>query len=353
MSLLSRCQALFRKPHLRLIAIISVIVPRRLRIDWRQEWEAELRHRERVLTDWNRLDRKHRRALLRRSAGALWDALWLQRQRREDEMVQDFRFGVRLLLKTPGFAVVAILTLALGIGANTAIFTMVNALLWRPLGGVAEPGRLVQVGRQYSDKRYPSDSTYPDYLDYRADNTVMSGLAVVSPTAFHLSARHDTERVEGELVSSNYFDVLGVTAAQGRLIAPTDDRNDRADPVAVVSYRLWQRRFAGDASVIGTTIKLDGRDFVVIGVANEQFSGVRIGTPRDIWIPLLTLRDEQSEGAIRSAPRLMARDVRPARAGRDARTGAHRVRGDCGAPGAGVSRHQRPRRRPAGCRVGP
>ena len=181
----------------------------------------------------------------------------------------------------------------------------------------------------------------------------MSGLAVVSPTAFHLSARHDTERVEGELVSSNYFDVLGVTAAQGRLIAPTDDRSNGADAVAVVSYRLWQRRFAGDASVIGTTIKLDGRDFVVIGVANEQFSGVRVGTPRDIWIPLLTLRESNPRARIRSAPRLMARDVRPAQAGRHARTGAHGVRGDCGAPGAGVSRHQRPRRRPAGCRVGP
>jgi macrolide transport system ATP-binding/permease protein len=130
-----------------------------------------------------------------------------------------------MLLKTPAFAVVAVFTLALGIGANTAIFSFVNALLLRPLGGVAQPGRLVQVGRQYVDKRYPSDSTYPDYLDYRAENTVMSGLAVVSPTAFHLSAQHDTERVEGELVSSNYCDVLGVTAAQGRLIAPADDQH--------------------------------------------------------------------------------------------------------------------------------
>ena len=148
-------------------------------------------------------------------------------------MVQDFRFGVRMLLKTPAFTVVAVLTLALGIGANTAIFSLVNALLLRPLGGVAEPGRLVQVGRQYSDKSNPSDSSYPDYLDYRDGNTVMSGLAVVSPTAFHLSARHETERVEGELVSSNYFDVLGVTAAQGRLIAPADDRSNGADAVAV------------------------------------------------------------------------------------------------------------------------
>jgi predicted permease len=289
-SWLSRCKALVSKPHLGLIAIIGVIVPRRLRVDWREEWEAELRYRESLLADWSRLDWYHRQDLVRRSSSAFWDALWLQRQRWEDEMVQDLRFGVRMLLKTPGFALVAVLTLALGIGANTAIFSFVDALLLRPLGGVAQPGQLVQVGRQYIDKRYPSDSTYPDYLDYRDQNTVMSGLAAASPTAFHLSARHDTERVDGELVSSNYFDVLGVTAAQGRLIAPADDQNNGADPVAVVSFRLWQRRLAGDPRAIGTTIKLNGRDFVLIGVASEQFGGTRIGTPRDIWVPILTLR---------------------------------------------------------------
>ena len=270
MSLLSRCRNLVSKPHLGLIALLSVFVPRRLRFDWRQEWEAELRHRERLLTEWSRLDRGHRRQLLRQSTSAFWDALWLQRQRREDEMVQDLRFGVRMLMKTPAFAVVAVLTLALGIGANTAIFSVVNALLLRPPAGVADPGRLVQVSRQYAGRRYPSDSSYPDYLDYRAESTAMSGLAVVSPAAFHLSARHDTERVEGELVSSNYFEVLGVAAAQGRLLTPADDQNNGADAVAVVSFRLWQRRFGGDPRAIGTTIRLDGRDFVVVGVASER-----------------------------------------------------------------------------------
>lgn len=299
MALVSRWRTLFSKPHLALIALVGVIVPRRLRVDWREEWEAELRYRESLLADWNRLDWYHRCDLLRRSASAFWDALWLQRQRWEDEMVQDLRFGIRMLLKTPGFALVAILTLALGIGANAAIFSFVNALLLRPLGGVARPGQLVQIGRQYIDKSYPSDSTYPDYLDYRAQNTVMSDVAVVSPAAFHLSARHDTERVEGELVSSNYFDVLGVTAAQGRLIAPADEQGNDADLVAVVSFRLWQRRFGGDARAIGSTIRLDGRDFVLIGVANEQFSGVRIGTPRDVWVPILTLRQTDREIAAR------------------------------------------------------
>jgi hypothetical protein len=105
------------------IALVGVIVPRRLRAEWRQEWTAELRCREQRLAQWDRLDRRHKRDLLRRSAGAVWDALWLQRQRREDEMVQDVRFAFRMLIKQPAIALIAIATLALGIGANTAVFS--------------------------------------------------------------------------------------------------------------------------------------------------------------------------------------------------------------------------------------
>jgi predicted permease len=295
----SRWRRVLSKPHLALIAIIGVIVPRRLRVDWREEWESELRYREHLLSDWDRLDWRHKLDLLRRSSSAFWDALWLQRQRREDEMVQDIRFGVRMLVKTPAFSLIAVLTLALGIGANTAIFGLVNALLLRPLGGVAEPDRLVQVGRQYVDKSYVSDSTYPDYLDYRDANTAMSGLAVISPTAFHLSARSETERVEGELVSGNYFDVLGVTAARGRLITSADDKTNGADLVAVLSFRLWQRRFGGDDGAIGSRIKLNGHDFIIVGVAGERFEGLTIGAPRDVWVPILTLRQTDPKIAAR------------------------------------------------------
>jgi hypothetical protein len=184
-------------------------------------------------------------------------------------------------------------------GGKNWRFPLVNALLLRPLGGVAEPDRLVLLGRQYVDKSYLSDSSYPDYLDYRDANTVMSGLAFISPTAFHLSARSETERVEGELVSGNYFEVLGVTAARGRLITSADDERNGADKVAVLSFRLWQRRFGGDAGAIGSTIKLDGHDFIVIGVAGEQFQGIKSGAPRDVWVPILTLRQTDPKIATR------------------------------------------------------
>ena len=123
---------------------------------------------------------------------------------------RDGRFGFRMLLKNPVFTLVAIATLAFAIGGNTAIFTMVNALLLRPLDGVSDPGRLVQLGRQYTDRTAMSDSSYPDFLDYRAGNTTMSGLAAISPNAFHVSARGATERLEGELVAGDYFSLRRV-----------------------------------------------------------------------------------------------------------------------------------------------
>src|SRR5215475_2766522 len=147
-----------------LIAVVGVIVPRRLRANWRQEWEAELRRREELLAQWDRLDWRSKLDLLRRSASAFWDALWLQPKRLEDEMFQDLRFGLRMLLKHKLFASVAALTLALGVGANTAVFSVVNAVLLRPLPG-DETGRLAVIWGKtpYSDKNGAGGDTIKEW----------------------------------------------------------------------------------------------------------------------------------------------------------------------------------------------
>src|SRR5688500_15100885 len=153
------------KPHLWLIRVVGIIVPRRLRADWRQEWEAELRYRETLLAEWDRLRWRNKLALVWHSLGAFMDALWLQPKRMEEEMFLDLRYGARTLLKNPGFALVAIFTLSLSIGANTAIFSVVNATLLRPLP-YSEPERLVQVWETKTQaNRWGDWVSYPDFLD--------------------------------------------------------------------------------------------------------------------------------------------------------------------------------------------
>jgi len=265
--------------HLRLIRVIGVIVPRRLRADWRQEWEAELRHRERLLAEWDRLDWRNKLELLRRCLAAFWDALWLQPERWEDEMIQDLRFGVRMLLKSKGLTAVAVLSLALGIGANTAIFSLADALLWRGLPG-ANNDRLFTVMRGDG-----GGFSYLNYLDYRDRNQVLEGLALYDggmTLAFGNGER--SEVVQGECVTGNFFDVLGVPMARGRAFAPEEDRTPGAHPVVVVSYDFWRRRFGGDPQLVGKSLTFNNRSFTVIGVAAPGFVGVSVAIALDLGL---------------------------------------------------------------------
>jgi predicted permease len=201
-----------------------------------------------------------------------------------ETFLQDVRYALRGLRKNPGFAIVCVLTLALGIGANTAMFTVFNAVLLRPVPGVANPGGLVILERL--QKNNPDFSFgYPDYLDYRNQNQSFAGLAARCRTALTLS-HGTTERIAGELVSSNYFAVLGVNPALGRLIAPEDVQTEGEAPVAVVSYGIWQRVFGSDLEIAGRNILLNGQRFTVVGVAARNFAGTTVGSPTDVWLPL-------------------------------------------------------------------
>src|SRR5262249_5262701 len=134
---------------------------------------------------------------------------------------QDLRYGARMLMKTPNYTLIATLTLGLGIGANTTIFSALDALLLRPLPGVAEQKRLAQIGRTNRGRGFESVS-YPDYLDYRNQNSTFAGIAAESEQQFHLGTDKAAERIKGALVTGNYFDVLGVRAAHGRLLRPSE-----------------------------------------------------------------------------------------------------------------------------------
>src|SRR5215510_13982388 len=196
-----------------LIAMIGVIVPRRLRADWRQEWEAELRYRERMLAEWDRLDWHNKLYLLRRSTSAFWDALWLQPQRWEDEMIQDLRYGVRTFLKNPGVTAIAVFTLALGIGANTAIFSVVHSVLLRPLS-YPDSERLAVVWQKYTKRGWGIvPVSYPNFAAIREQSQVFENASAASFGEFNLTADGGPERLMGLRVSADFFSVLGVSPA--------------------------------------------------------------------------------------------------------------------------------------------
>jgi macrolide transport system ATP-binding/permease protein len=203
--------------------------------------------------------------------------------------MQDLRYGFRRLLQAPGFTAIAVLTLALGIGANNAIFTVVNAVLLHPIA-VGQPETLVNI---YTTDQRQGNGAFADiggtselnFEDLRDQNTVLSGLAGISPAGLTLGSGGDPEPIGGQLVTGNYFDVLGVRALLGRTFTPAEDRVEGANPICVMSYALWQRRFAGDRSLVGKTIELNGQQFTVIGVMPPQFHGTfGFGGP-GVWIP--------------------------------------------------------------------
>ena len=202
---------------------------------------------------------------------------------------QDLRFALRTFKKSPVFVGVAVLSLALGIGANTAIFTLVDQLLLRLLP-VKDPQQLVMLwgrGPHYGSNNGRYKLSYPMYEDFRDHNQVFSGMFCRWDTSLSVSDGGKTERVDGELVSGTYFQVLGVGAALGRVLIPDDDKVPGGHPIAVISYRYWQDRFGGSHDVIGKKLLVNGYPFTVVGVSRAGFDGTDPGSSPQIRIPIM------------------------------------------------------------------
>jgi predicted permease len=219
--------------------------------------------------------------LLREASREMWSVRFIE------TLMQDLRYGARMLVKNPGFTAIAVLTLALGIGANTVVFSIINAVLFRPRP-VAEPERLVEL--YSSDARNPyGGAGYQDYLSFRDQGEVFSGLAAYRPKRFKLGGEDGVEPVIGEMVSGNYFDVLGVKAFSGRTFLPEEDRTPGSHPVVVISHHLWRWRFGADPALIGKPIKINNQALTVIGIAPPEYTGMIRGLAAEVWVPVMMI----------------------------------------------------------------
>src|SRR2546428_5653162 len=204
-------------------------------------------------------------------------------------LIQDLRYGIRMLAKSPGITIIAVLALGLGIGANTAIFSVVNAALLRPLP-YADPDRLVRLSEDSPQVPQMSIS-YPNFLDWREQNKVFSGIAGMQFRSLNLTGKDEPERLAGRGVSAEFFDVLGVRPALGRSFAAEEDRPG-ANPVCIMSHGLWQRRFGSDSAIINKQVTLSGTSYTVIGVLPASYA---FGTPTDVFVPIGLRADEMKE----------------------------------------------------------
>ena len=209
-------------------------------------------------------------------------------------LLADVRYALNWLARSPGFTAVAVLSLAIGIGFNTALFSAGDALLLRPLP-VVEPERLVDVYTQGEDGDKYATSSYPDYVDFRDRNAVFSGLLGYSPSIAAVKTGERSRMALGEVVTGNYFQVLGVGAALGRTLLPDDDRPG-APRAAVIAHRVWQREYARDPEIVGRTLLVHGQPYAIVGVAPETFTGMLPMLQPELWTPVAWVEDLEPAG---------------------------------------------------------
>lgn len=203
-----------------------------------------------------------------------------------DALLQDFRFGVRLLRRSPSFSLLAISCLTLGIGANAAVFSWMEGLLFRPYPAVAQQDRLVALTGTARGESDPTELSWPDLMDLRRNCTLFDSFFVSKITGTTLSMGERAEIARGSIVSANYFTALGVRPILGRAFEPNEDVGHSAHPVTVISYRLWKDYFKGDPQIIGKTQRLNGVTHTIIGVAPEGFYGTFVGWAMQFWVPV-------------------------------------------------------------------
>jgi predicted permease len=202
-----------------------------------------------------------------------------------DNLIKDIRYGMRMLTKNPGVTLVAVMTLALGIGANSAIFSGVSAFLMRPLS-VPGANQLIRPFEISEDRGLSDEMSYPDFLDYKNQAQSFTGLSAEDMIQAAIDAENQNDVVWGQVVSANYFDVLQLKPVMGRSFSPDEDKTFGASPVVVLGHSFWQRRMASDPNVVGKTIQLNNRAYQVIGVAPEGFTGSKFGLALDFWVPI-------------------------------------------------------------------
>jgi predicted permease len=210
-----------------------------------------------------------------------------QRSAHMTTLLQDLRYSLRMMRRNRAFTILAVLTLAIGIGANTTVFSWVDGMLLRPLSGVTAADRLVAVETLTPNGAFVPNS-YPDYRDFRDQTKLLSGIAVTHPAAFSVGQQDHAERVWGELVSGNFFSVLGTGAAVGRVFLP-EEYGDKpgAFPLVVISDRFWRSHFDANPAIVGKTIRVNQHELTVIGVADPAFHGSFAGEAFDLWVPYM------------------------------------------------------------------
>ncbi|HEV2689054.1 MAG TPA: ABC transporter permease [Bryobacteraceae bacterium] len=200
-------------------------------------------------------------------------------------MIQDLRFGFRMLRRSPGFSLLAILCLTLGIGANTSVFSWIEGILLRPFPAVAKQDRLFVLGGTARGASRVSAVSWPDFADLQKNSTLIDAFISDRLVATTLSIGDRAERAPGSVVSSNYFDALGVRPILGRGFEPVEDTGRNAHPVTVISYQVWKDRYHGDPAIVGKTQILNGLPHTIVGVAPEKFYGTFVGYAIQFWVP--------------------------------------------------------------------